>query len=119
MTELRRHRLDFDTLSVLAQTDPRSFEELRQQTIADAIARAPEDCRQRLRCLQWRIDRVRQTSRTPMAACITISNMMWSSFHDLNRLYRRLNAAENEVAGEGGSLAMYPRARVLPFRSRH
>jgi len=119
MTEPQVTSFDFETLSGLAQTDPGSFETLRQQTIDRAIERAPEECRQRLRRLQWRIDRVRETSRTPLAACILISDMMWNSFNDLNRIYQRLS----EPAGQGkppltGARDDLPRAEIIPLRRR-
>lgn len=119
MTELEPTGFDFETLCTLAQTDPGSFETVRRQAIDKAIERAPQECRQRLRRLQWRIDRVRETSRTPLAACILISNMMWSSFNDLNRVYRRLGEpAEACAAPVEGPRPERPSARVVPFRPR-
>jgi len=119
MTEPRLTRFDFETLSVLAQTDPGSFETLRRQAIDQAIERAPAQSRQRLRRLQWRIDRVRESSRTPLAACVLISNMMWTSFNDLNRLYQRLTEAAGPAEGgpRDGRDAL-PRAEVIPLRPR-
>ncbi|MEJ2508211.1 MAG: DUF3135 domain-containing protein [Gammaproteobacteria bacterium] len=116
MTEPRLTEFDFETLSVLAKTDPGSFETLRQKAIERAIARAPAGSRQRLRRLQWRIDRVRETSRTPLAACVLISNMMWTSFNDLNRVYQRLG--ENTESGASRARRERPLAADVPFRPR-
>ncbi len=109
-----QHRVDFDALSILAQTDPGSFEVLRTQTIAAAIARAPVAARPRLQRLQWRIDRVREHARTPLAACIRISDMMWRALHDLDRLYQCLDETVNDVSPVPFQVR-FPRARVLQF----
>ncbi len=79
---------DFDELAALAARDPEAFERRRRAMIEAALAEVPEaERRERLRRLQWRIDQVRRTSGTPMAACLRISRMMWES-----------------LAGEGGLL---------------
>jgi len=71
---------DFDELAALAARDPEGFERRRQALIEAALAEVPEaDRRERLRRLQWRIDQVRRTAGTPMAACLRISKMMWES----------------------------------------
>lgn len=111
-------RVDFETLSALAQTDPTSFEALRAQTIDAAIARAPAASRLRLRRLQWRIDRVREHARTPLAACIRISDMMWHSFNDLNRLYQYLDETVQDTQTCASFESRFPRARVLQFTPR-
>jgi len=79
---------DFDTWARLAATDRTAFEDLRQQVIETAIDRAPARKRQRLRCLQWKLDRIRQTARTPMVACLRMQRLLWES-----------------VAGDSGLLA--------------
>ncbi len=71
---------DFDELAALAARDPEGFERRRQALIEAALAEVPEaERRERLRRLQWRIDQVRRTAGTPMAACLRISRMMWES----------------------------------------
>lgn len=72
--------LDFDEWRILAISDPEGFEAMRRKVLQAAIERAPEKRRQRLQGLQWRIDQVRQRSASPMAACISLSDMMWESF---------------------------------------
>jgi len=69
--------LDFDSLSALAVRDPAGFESARLAVIERAIDRAPARRQQRLRCLQWRIDQICRLSGTPLAACMSISEMMW------------------------------------------
>ena len=49
------------------------------EVIEQMIQRLPEERQQRLRCLQWKIDRVREQASNPMAACIKLSEMMWDS----------------------------------------
>ncbi len=108
-------RLDFDHWLELAKADPESFEELRRQIIDEAIARFAEPRQSHLRCVQWRIDRMRERSRSPMAACIAISNMMWDSFRHLNSTYQHLyeqTSGSHSLTG----LAPLPSARILAFR---
>lgn len=71
--------IDFDRWAQLAVSDPAAFEIARQQVMDAVISQAPVARQQRLRCLQWRIDRVRDLSQTPMAACLQLSRMMWDS----------------------------------------
>jgi hypothetical protein len=74
-----RH-LDFDEWRHLANTNPEAFEAMRREVLQAAIERAPERRRQRLQALQWRVDQVRRRSSNPMAACISLSDMMWEAF---------------------------------------
>jgi len=70
---------DFDEWVTLAREDPERFERLREEKIRDMIAAVPENMRQRMQGLQWRIDRIRQTANNPMASCLRLSSMMWDS----------------------------------------
>jgi len=78
---------NFDEWCELSKNDPESFESRRQESIDELISNASEDKQQRLRCLQWKIDRVRDKMPTPLAACVAISDLMWDSLDRLNRLY--------------------------------
>lgn len=79
--EYSRERLDFDSWHQLARDDPDAFEALRRTYINSYISQASTDMvRTRLSRLQWRIDRERELSATPMAACIRLNAMMWDSF---------------------------------------
>lgn len=71
--------INFDQWAHLAVSDPAAFEIQRRQIMDAVISQAPVERQQRLRCLQWRIDRVRDLSQTPMAACLQLSRMMWDS----------------------------------------
>jgi hypothetical protein len=70
---------DFDTWMSLAQTDPVAFEERRSRLIEEFIERTPADQQRRLRGLQFKVDMERRRARTPMAACLRISDMMWQA----------------------------------------
>ncbi len=72
-------KLDFAELSRLAREDPEGFERRRREILEQSIAEAPEALRQRLRGLQWRADRIREQAKTPMAACLRFSEMMWTA----------------------------------------
>ncbi len=106
--------INFDEWSALASTDPEAFERLRASLVSQVLERAPERRQDRLRGLQWRIDRVRERSATPLAACIRISGMMWDSVMGEGGLVealqglRKLEPAHVKRA--------HTTAQVLPFR---
>jgi hypothetical protein len=116
MQPARAEMPEFEVWAELAKTDPERFEALRLETIDDFIASVPgEDRRQQLRRLQWRIDRVRERSSNPLAACIALSRMMWDSFSQLREQYQGLHEA-----GQGRSPHGTPtrQAQILAFRPR-
>lgn len=109
MLESAHHAFDFETWSRLASNDPESFEAQRARAIEAAIDRAPPRLQARLRRLQWKLDQVRRTSATPMAACIRMNHMMWDRITGPGGLL--------ETLVEGKALpAPQPAAKVLPFR---
>ena len=103
---------NFKEWSELAQADPASFEAKRSRVINEAIRRVPADRQQMLRGLQWRVDRVRELKRTPLAACIAITDMMWDTFGDLHQSYIKLAEIK---PGEKLPRDTRPKATVLPF----
>lgn len=94
--------VNFEQLVVLARSDPERFERVRELLIERAIARLPKARRDRLRCLQWRIDQTRRIAPNAYAANLSLSAMMWGS---LDRLSDLLN----------GSALSFEQADVLPF----
>jgi len=101
---------DFDHWAELASSDPHAFEKKREYTIETAIRQASPGHQQRLRRLQWQLDQIRRTSRTPLAACIRMQRLLW-----------------DKLAGETGLLASLEGsidrgnrscrdATILPFR---
>ncbi len=110
---------DFDEWSQLAKTDPAAFEARRLALIETYLHRLPPPGQRRLRGLQFRIDMERRRARTPMAACLRLSAMMWDSLLGRRGLKSALDtllgytdpksaAARSRLAGPG--------ARILPFR---
>ena len=95
----------------LWKDSPETFDSLRLKRINAYIESVPERNRERLRCLQWKIERMRERATNPLAATIAISEMMWSSFNDLGTQYREL---ADFVEGRE---PLQPRrsATVLPF----
>ena len=87
--------LDFDRLAELARTKPQVLERYLRLKVNQTIARARSEERIRLRQLQFRIDSVRHRAKTPLAACIKISQMM----HDeLWCLRQALNSGANSAS---------------------
>ncbi len=106
-------RLDFEYWRELAATDAAAFEAARRHAIADLIESAPEERqRRRMQGLQWRIDRIRDTSPNAMDACLKISRMMWDSVLGDDGLLERLRALEGVTPAK-----VRPRfpAKVIPL----
>lgn len=104
---------DFEHWSKLAQDDPEAFEALRQSAIAEVIASAPEAQQSRLRGLQWRVEQVRERSKTPLGACLKLSEMMWDTVLGANGLLESLGALESASQEQ---MTARESATVLPFK---
>lgn len=113
MSNAFRQLMDFEQWSELASRDPEAFEHLRRKLIEAQIGAASQRSRERLRGLQWRIDQIREIAPTPMAACISLSNMMWESFAGEGGLVQALNAprTSKEKPDGSGQLLLFPARR--------
>ncbi len=105
---------DFDRWAILARQDPAAFERHRRVEIVRLLRSVPIGRRRRLRGLQWRIDQVRRTSGTPLAACIRISQMMWESVQGEHGLVAALQQARDPAPPVARA-----KAPVLPFGGRN
>lgn len=103
---------NFKEWAELAKTDPERFEARRNRVIKETIRRFPDDRHEMLHRLQWRVDRIRELKKTPMAACIAISGLMWESFNDLHQSYVDL---ANTKPGDRPDFSKLPKATVLKF----
>jgi len=105
--------IDFEYWSILASTDPKKFEQLRQDQITAIIEKTSSQRQQRrLRGLQWRIDIIREQHKdSAMAACIAISELMWETFEQLAELL--------QFTTESGTSTSIPPppANLTPFTS--
>lgn len=113
---------NFEKWSELASKDPDAFEKHREELINEFIMDLPEEKRHRMRCLQWRVDNVRKLAKTPMAACIEISRMMWDSIKGENGLLDALNTLSEVCRLEGNvpaGMLLKPKANadILDFRA--
>jgi hypothetical protein len=104
-----RPLVEFDDWAQLARSDPAAFEAQRARVIEDLILGMPEHKRQRMRCLQWKIDQARAQCKTPMAACVKLSEMMWDSLVGPGGLKDALERLGTD------SPAPLPKARVIKF----
>ncbi len=95
-----RERPEYEHLRVLAEQDPDAFERRRHEIIESALVRVPEERSQRMRRLQWRIDQERLRCRTPLAACIALSRMMWDSVTGNHGLLEVLHKGSRVREGE-------------------
>ena len=104
--------MNFDKWMSLASDDPDAFERMRQQVVTEFINNTSTHRRQRLRCLQWRIDMIRKRSKTPMAACQKLYSMMWDS------LLEHKEALDNIHAVQRKRNQVLKTARIIPFTTR-
>jgi hypothetical protein len=107
---LLTEKLDFEHWSSLASHNPQEFERSREQIINELIAAAPADVQHRLRSLQWRIDRTRERSATPLGSCVAVSRMMWETYERLNQVLTQLTQP-----GPHANPVPPPAAKVLAF----
>jgi hypothetical protein len=108
---------DFDEWAALAQSDPQAFESRRLALIEDYLGQFPSPEQRRLRGLQFRIDMERRRARTPMAACLRLSAMMWDSLLGAHGLKQALDAMLPQTTASPPTQPEFRRApaRVIPF----
>ena len=82
---------NFDEWMKLAKEDPEAFEKQRLETIQNVISKSTGSSKNRLEGLQWQIEQMRKTSKTPMATCLNISKMMWENVQGEDGLVETLN----------------------------
>lgn len=87
----------FDQMRALAQSNPEALERLRKQEVENVINSAPEHMQRRLRGLQFQIDCKRRAQKSPMGACIALSNMMHESLLRLNVVLNGQTLAEQDI----------------------
>lgn len=110
-----RPTFDFDAWAALARENPQAFELERELLIKRAIMKAPADKRQRLRCLQWKLDQIRDLASTPMAACLQINRLLWeniASKHGLLHNLQRLQPGQRPADIDSAT------AEILQFQGR-
>lgn len=106
---------DFDEWARLARRDPAGFEARRRELLDAVIAEAPASRRQRLRRLQWRIDRERERCPNPLGACVRLSDWMWRSFAGEGGLAESLNRLRASSPPQRSGPPR--RARIIAFPS--
>jgi hypothetical protein len=87
---------DFEEWARLAKQDRVAFERKRTATIRRAIAETAHSERElrMLNGLQFRIDMLRRRHKSPLGACVAISNLLIQNVHqlvqiDINELYEQ------------------------------
>ena len=107
---------NFDAWRALYEQDPEAFEQERAKMIENTISAAPEQHQRRLRGLMFQIEAKRQAAKSPMDACVQISNMMWDQFEQL-RLHLNAIASPEQLSEDELKRLQKPKeaARVLPL----
>jgi len=78
-------KFDFDEWAQLAKQDMVAFEEKRDATLKQFIesCASNDDELRRLNGLQFQINMIRRKHKSPMGACIAISEMMMDKLYEL------------------------------------
>ncbi|MDK2777538.1 MAG: DUF3135 domain-containing protein [Pseudomonadota bacterium] len=95
----------YEELKYLADEHPEKLESLRRRLVEETIGSAPEELRQRLRGLQFRIDAERRRASNPLSACLRLSAMMNDSLH----------AMLDALTGEPAVRPQPVSATIIPF----
>ena len=103
----------FKYWSELAAKDPERFERERREEIEKVIAEAPEERRERLRRLQWRIDRERARGSNPLSSCIRLNRMMLDFVFAENGFCNALKLLTEDDPTDAPPPS---EARILPFK---
>jgi hypothetical protein len=101
-TASRNLSFNFDSWAILARENPQLFEIKRKIIIEQAISQASPRKQKRLRCLQWKLDQIRNTSSTPLAASLRMQQMLWE-----------------KLVGDDGLLACLQGSAIQPNLRRH
>jgi len=81
MSSNTQDRFDFDTWMQLFEENPEAFEAKRQREIDHFMSGLSDQSRERMGKLQWRIDKERERSSSPMESCLRVHNLMWDSVY--------------------------------------
>ncbi|MEN8130105.1 MAG: DUF3135 domain-containing protein [Pseudomonadota bacterium] len=100
MDDMEQNAFDHEYWSRLWKEDPQAFETERRRLIASFIANAPEEKRQRLEGLQWRVEMERKRAKSPYAATVSLQKMMWESVLGKNGLLAALQVVKGSGARE-------------------
>lgn len=109
---------DFDKWMKLYQEDPEAFERERQNAIGTLLDSVPEERKERLRRLQWRIDAERHRRRSAIGSMVAIYRMM---FAELSRLSGSLEVLQALLRGDStppSSTKKGVAATTLPFQRK-
>jgi len=106
---------NFDEWAELAKQDSEAFEAKRRETLQQAIADCAGTEREKrmLNGLQFRVDMVRRKHKSPLGACVAISDML---MHNVRYLIQMDVAEMYEHARESHHPAHS--ATILPFTHR-
>lgn len=108
-------KFDFNAWAALAARDPEAFEAQRQAMIEALLQTIPEQRRERMRTLQARIEQVRSSSATPLAACDQIAELMWESLAGDDGLIASLGRVKRHLLQ---TQQVLPPDNVIPFLPR-
>lgn len=103
---------DFDAWSTLARRNPQAFEKQRSRVLEAAIRNAPASKQPQLRRTQWRLDQIRRSSSSPLAACLHMQRLLWENVAGEDGLLERLQLLTGQYRA---CRPVRHSAKILPF----
>jgi len=97
-------RPNSETLRALFKRDPVAFERLRQELIEQAIRNAHPDFQRRLRGLQFQIDGIRQTARSPLDCSVKMQRLLDKKLDELRYAILRDNLRREALSPSGDNV---------------
>ena len=106
----------FDECMKLAIEDPEAFENYRLEVLKKIMDRARPECQQRMKGIQFRVDMEKRKSRTPMATCIKLNEMMLDFLYDeLESSVNRFLSKQKSIIAKMSKVDDKKSATILPF----
>lgn len=89
--------LSFDDLLALRLEDPKTFEERMRDALTDFIENhIPEEKRQGMRQLQWKIDGELRKFKDPVARMNKMIELFWKGFNEFQLAVNMVKEVRNE-----------------------
>ena len=102
----------FDELLKLAKQSPEELEQLKRKLINEVIDSAGDSLKNRLKGLQFNIDMEIRRSKTPMASCMKISQMMHESIGRLRTMLDEFESPSPVITKAPADVICFEKAKL-------
>ncbi|OGI15301.1 MAG: hypothetical protein A2878_02900 [Candidatus Moranbacteria bacterium RIFCSPHIGHO2_01_FULL_54_31] len=108
---------DFDEWVALFQQDPEEAERRRRAVTEDLISSVASEGQERLRRLQWRIDRERERHTSPLGSCVALNQMLMERVYNTGGFFESVKLLGLIALDRGEIITIEPKknCRFLTF----